>query len=108
MANETSERTLLSEQADSRAQANGSTQHSNGNAPSYYQALGVDENAHADQLAEAYARLRERHHPERNSGDPLARDIVRYLDRAYATLIDPELRRTYDASLANGDSSNGH
>jgi DnaJ-class molecular chaperone len=52
-------------------------------------------------------RLRQRYHPERNADDPLARDIVRYLDSAYATLIDPERRQAYDAILLNGASTTG-
>ena len=83
--------------------------HSNGEASaSYYEILGVDRQADSDALADAYGRLRQRYHPERNETDPLAREIVRLLDSAYATLIDPERRRGYDASLTNGLSVNGH
>ncbi len=66
----------------------------------YYEVLGVDHQADADALAEAYARLRRRYHPEQNPRDPLAHVIVRYLDSAYAVLIDGERRRAYDALLA--------
>ncbi|HLF09115.1 MAG TPA: MATE family efflux transporter [Dehalococcoidia bacterium] len=75
--------------------------------PTYYEILGVDAGADADSLAEAYAVLRQRHHPDRNPDDPLAPEIVRYLDGAYAVLIDPERRRAYDATLSNGISPNG-
>ncbi len=67
-----------------------------------YAVLGVDQHADADGLAEAYTRLRERYHPNRNPDDPLAVEIVRYLDAAYAVLIDPDRRGLYDASLRNG------
>ena len=79
----------------------------NGATVTYYQILGVDEQADADTLAQAYARLRRRYHPERNPGDPLAPEIIRYLDTAYAILIDQERRRAYDATLGNGASANG-
>jgi DnaJ-domain-containing protein 1 len=77
-------------------------------AASYYELLGVDRQADSDALAEAYGRLRERYHPELNETDQLAREIVRLLDAAYATLIDPERRRGYDASLTNGLSGHEH
>jgi len=67
-----------------------------------YAVLGVDPQADADALAEAYTRLRQRYHPDRNPDDPLAPEIVRYLDTAYAVLIDPERRRAYDATVGNG------
>src|SRR5262245_48201079 len=107
MANEITERPELNGQAGRGASGNGSSQHTNGKVPSYYQVLGVDQSIDPDGLAQTYTRLRERHHPERNASDPLAREIVRYLDRAYATLIDPERRRAYDASLGNGHRSDG-
>src|SRR3989304_10265784 len=72
-------------------------------AADLYGVFGVERDADADTLAAAYGRLRERYHPERNPGDALAAEIVRYLDGAYAVLIDPTRRRAYDA-----DPSNGH
>src|SRR5688500_5077835 len=107
MANETSER-IEQRGYPNGTPANGNGAHANGRAISHYQGLGVDQTADTDTLAQAYGRLRERYHPERNAADPLARDIVRYLDSAYATLVDPERRRVYDASLLNGASTNGH
>ena len=75
--------------------------------PSYYEAFGVDEDADSDVLAQAYGRLRQRYHPDENPRDPLADEIVRYLDSAYAVLIDPERRQAYDIGLRNGHSANG-
>ena len=72
-------------------------------AADLYAVFGVERDADADTLAAAYGRLRGRYHPERNPGDALAAEIVRYLDGAYAVLIDPTRRRAYDA-----DPSNGH
>jgi len=90
----------------------------NGKAPSagappdtLYELFRVDPQASADELAEAYRSLRDAYHPRHNTTDPLAGEIVRYLDGAYAVLIDPERRRLYDESLArtmgNGFSANG-
>ena len=79
----------------------------NGARATYYDVLGVDQLAEADALTEAYARLRARYHPIKNPRDPLAPDIIRYLDAAFAVLIDPDRRRAYDASLVNGVTANG-
>jgi hypothetical protein len=68
----------------------------------HYALLGVNQEADADTLAEAYVRLREQYHPDKNPDDPLAPEITRYLDSAYAVLIDPERRRAYDNSVTNG------
>lgn len=82
---------------------------STADGPSYYQIFGVGEDAGPDTLAEAYARLRRRYHPEGNPGDPLAPEIIAYLDSAYAALIDPQRRHAYDEGLMNGGarSTNG-
>ncbi len=80
---------------------------SNGHGPSYYEVLGVGEEADSDTLAQAYGRLRQRYHPDENPRDPLAAEIVHYLDSAYAVLIDSERRRAYDVSRKNGQSANG-
>ena len=55
--------------------------------------FGLDEHAGSDALAEAYFRLRERYHPQQNPSDPLAPEIVRYLDVAYARLVAPQERQ---------------
>src|SRR3990172_621134 len=90
----------------------------NGKAPSagappdtLYELFRVDPQASADELAEAYRSLRDAYHPRHNTTDPLAGEIVRYLDGAYAVLIDPERRRLYDESpartMGNRFSPNG-
>ena len=84
-----------------QTQRNGESPQGNGARATYYDILGVDHQAGADTLAEAYSRLRTRYHPMRNPYDPLAPDIIRYLDSAFAVLIDPDRRRAYDAVLGN-------
>ncbi len=73
----------------------------------FYNALQVSPDADADAIASAYLRLREQHHPNNNPDDPLAAEIVRYLDGAFAVLIEPERRQAYDEELRNGASPNG-
>ena len=49
-------------------------------------------------------------HPEKNPGDPHAREVYRRMEKAYSTLMDPDARARVDAKLAapaNGDA-NGH
>jgi curved DNA-binding protein CbpA len=73
----------------------------------YYDLLKVSPDADDDVIAQAYLRLREERHPRNNVDDPLAEDIVRYLDAAFAVLIEPERRRSYDLELLNGHPPNG-
>jgi len=47
----------------------------------------VGKNADEHELARAYLRLRQRYDPQANPDDPLAPDIVRYLDTAYGRLV---------------------
>ncbi len=71
-------------------------------AETFYEVLQVAPDADADAIAEAYLRLREQHHARNNPSDPLAAEIVGYLDSAFAVLIEPERREAYDATLRNG------
>src|SRR3989304_3257227 len=79
-------------------------------AETYYEVLHVAPDADADAIAKAYLRLREQHHPANNPSDPLAIEIVRYLDSAFAVPLEPgrrgaalpSLKRTF-AALAIRD-----
>jgi molecular chaperone DnaJ len=64
----------------------------------YYQVLGVSENAPADEVRRAYRRLARRHHPDVAgcSGTLPFREVR----QAYETLSDEKRRRTYDERLA--------
>ena len=39
-------------------------------------------------------------HPEKNPGDPHAREVYRRMEKAYSTLMDPDARARVDAKLA--------
>ena len=71
-------------------------------AQTYYDSLQIAPDADQDVIATAYLRLREQHHPRNNPDDALATEIVRYLDSAFAVLMEPERRRAYDDDLRNG------
>lgn len=62
----------------------------------YYETLGVDRSASADDLKQAYRQLAKQWHPDRNQGDPVAEERFKELSEAYSVLIDPEKRRRYD------------
>jgi molecular chaperone DnaJ len=62
----------------------------------YYEVLGVERSADAEQLKKAYRALALKYHPDRNPDDPAAEDRFKEASEAYAVLSDPERRRAYD------------
>jgi len=62
----------------------------------YYQVLGVDRNADAKTIKEAYRQLAFKYHPDRNGATPDSADMMKRVNEAYAVLSDSEKRETYD------------
>jgi molecular chaperone DnaJ len=62
-----------------------------------YIVLGLERSASAAEVKKAYRRLARRFHPDINPGDGEAALRFRQILEAYETLIDPDLRRRYDA-----------
>jgi curved DNA-binding protein CbpA len=62
----------------------------------YYQALGIDRDAPAQKIKEAYRKLAFQYHPDRNRGNAAAVEKMKDLNEAYAVLSDPKKRRDYD------------
>ena len=60
--------------------------------PNYYQTLGVERNATADEIKRAYRRLASQHHPDKG-GD---RSRFQEIQAAYDTLSDPQRRAQHD------------
>jgi molecular chaperone DnaJ len=62
----------------------------------YYQTLGVERNADADEIKRAYRALALKYHPDKNPGDGAAEERFKAINEAYAVLSDPEKRAQYD------------
>lgn len=67
----------------------------------FYALLQLPEDASLEELRQAFRRQSKRLHPDTTSLPAAqAQDSFRRLRQAYLTLLDPERRRAYDASLA--------
>lgn len=77
----------------------------------YYEVLGVDRGAGADEVRKAYKREALKHHPDRNPGDAAAESKFKECNEAYQVLSDDEKRRIYDqfghAGLEGGGGFEG-
>ena len=77
----------------------------------YYQTLGVDRGASADDLKKAYRKLAMQYHPDRNQGDQSAEKRFKEINEAYEILKDDQRRAAYDrfghAAFENGGGRGG-
>src|ERR1700741_2201234 len=62
----------------------------------YYEVLGVDRNASADDIKKAYRKLAVKFHPDKNPGDTNAEEKFKELGEAYEVLVDDNKRSAYD------------
>ena len=69
-----------------------------------YIVLGVAREASDADIKRAYRRLARQLHPDINPGDREAAVRFRQILHAYETLIDPDLRRTYDSGQLSAPS----
>jgi molecular chaperone DnaJ len=62
----------------------------------YYEVLGVERDASADDIRRAYKQAALKFHPDRNPGDKSAEDKFKEATEAYSVLSDSEKRSAYD------------
>ena len=65
-------------------------------AEDYYQVLGVDKKASADDIKKAYRKLALKWHPDKNPNNKTAEEKFKKISEAYAVLSDTEKRQQYD------------
>ena len=62
----------------------------------YYEVLGVEKSASADEIKKAYRKLAVKYHPDRNPGNKEAEDKFKEATEAYEILSDEKKRPLYD------------
>lgn len=62
----------------------------------YYEVLGVERTATAEEIKKAYRKMAVKYHPDKNPGDKGAEDKFKELGEAYEALSDPQTRASYD------------
>lgn len=66
------------------------------NKRDYYEIIGVDRGASADEIKKKYRKLALKYHPDKNPGDAEAEAKFKEAAEAYAVLSDPQKRSQYD------------
>ena len=62
----------------------------------FYQILGVEESASAEEIKKAYRKLAQTHHPDANPDNAESEEKFKEISEAYATLSNVEQRKEYD------------
>ena len=66
------------------------------NKRDYYEVLGVEKGASAEEIKKAYRKSAMKYHPDRNPGDAAAEEKFKELGEAYEVLSDDDKRARYD------------
>ena len=82
------------------------------NKSDYYEVLGVQRAATAEEVKRAYRKLAVQYHPDKNPDDPQAEEKFKEIGEAYDVLMDGDKRAAYDrfghASFSQGTAFRGH
>lgn len=73
----------------------------------YYEVLGVDKSASADEIKKAYRKKAIQYHPDKNPGDKEAEEKFKEAAEAYEVLSNPDKRARYDQFGHEGMSDAG-
>ena len=65
-------------------------------AKDYYDLLGVNKSASAEDIKKAYRKMAMKYHPDKNSGDSSAEKKFKEINEAYDVLKDPQKKAAYD------------
>lgn len=74
---------------------------------SYYDILGVAEDASQTDIKKAYRALAQKYHPDKNQDSEKASDRFKEIGEAYSVLSNKEKREEYDFQMAGGGFSGG-
>ena len=77
----------------------------------YYEVLGINKSASADQIKSAYRKLAVKYHPDKNPDDKAAEEKFKEASEAYHVLSNSERKQSYDnfghAAFENGGRGQG-
>ena len=62
----------------------------------YYEVLGLQKGASAEEIKKAFRKMAMKYHPDRNPDDKDAEEKFKEVNEAYAVLSDPEKKEKYD------------
>lgn len=65
-------------------------------AKNYYETLGLNKNASADEIKSAYRKLAKQYHPDLNPNNPQAAEKFKEINEAYEVLSDSTKKANYD------------
>ncbi|MDQ6814598.1 MAG: J domain-containing protein [Bacteroidota bacterium] len=67
----------------------------------YYTCLGIPENSSIEQINEAYKKLAQKYHPDKNDNDAYFNTLFKDINDAKQILTDAEKKSEYDLALVN-------